>query len=48
MRHFDENGNFQNLPKPEELEVAEEEYFYANHNVFYTIVPGISKEIARR
>lgn len=45
MRHFDENGNFKTLPKPEEIDVVEAEYFYANQNVFYTIVPNISAEI---
>lgn len=41
MKHFDESGNFKPLPKVEEIEVAEEEYFQANFNVFYTIIPTV-------
>ncbi len=45
MRHFDENGNFQNLPKPEDdAETRDEEFFRSNYNVFYTIVRDNSEE----
>ncbi|HEU4495636.1 MAG TPA: rhomboid family intramembrane serine protease [Flavobacterium sp.] len=38
MRHFDENGNFQELPKSEEA--GEEAYFKSDLAAFYTIVPA--------
>lgn len=45
MRHFDENGNFQNLPKPEDdVEIRDEEFFRSNYNVFYTIVRDNSED----
>ena len=40
MKHFDENGNFVNTPKPEEMEVFEEEYFFtSSSNVKYEFLP---------
>lgn len=39
MRHFDENGNFQNLPKPDELPEESNGFFRSNFNVIYNIIP---------
>lgn len=39
MKHFDENGNFQNLPKLEELPEENNEFFKSNFNVIYNIIP---------
>jgi len=39
MKHFDENGNFRNLPKLEDIEVVDAEYFRSNFDVVYTVIP---------
>ena len=38
MKHFDENGNFVNLPEPEEIIVQNEPFFTSNTNVVYDFV----------
>ncbi|RXR34722.1 rhomboid family intramembrane serine protease [Flavobacterium piscinae] len=43
MKHFDEQGNFVNTPKPEELEV-DYSFFKIDENVFYEFKPENEKE----
>lgn len=38
MKHFDEQGNFVNLPEPEEVIVERESFFTSNLNVVYDFV----------
>ncbi len=38
MKHFDEQGNFVNLPEPEEIIVERESFFTSNLNVVYDFV----------
>jgi membrane associated rhomboid family serine protease len=38
MQRFDENGNFVNLPEPEEIDVESDSFFTSNTNVIYDFV----------
>jgi membrane associated rhomboid family serine protease len=38
MQRFDENGNFVNLAKPEEIDVESDSFFTSNTNVIYDFV----------
>jgi hypothetical protein len=43
MKHFDENGNFVNTPKPEEVE-GEFTFFNIDKNVLYEYISEKEKE----
>ena len=38
MQRFDENGNFVNLPEPEEIDVESDSFFTSNTDVIYDFV----------